>query len=387
MRVGFFVEKWGSVSETFITDLIVGLSNDKEIDCSIIANNLNGGILIKVVEILEIPFYALTSKFFIYLEKSLQLLGMENEIGKRRLALSYRNLYKNRIQTKIDVAYIDFGQIAILIRKYLVRHEIPFVVHFHGKDATQLMNDRFYLKEIKKVFHDASFILVASNHIKRRLVLEGCEKEKIKLVRLGVNIDKIKVKSEYHKKPYSFIHVGRLIEKKHPIATIHAFKLVKEKFLFVKLTLIGTGPLFNKCKQLINQLDLDESVNLAGSKDHKEILDEYANHDIYVQHSVSSSRGDQEGFALSLTEAMCAGLPVISTLHNGIPENVVDGETGFLVTEFDYEEMANKMIYLIEHPEMIKKMGQNGRKRVKKYFDQKIRVKNMSNLLSELANG
>ena len=58
------------------------------------------------------------------------------------------------------------------------------------------------------------------------------------------------------------------------------------------------------------------------------------------------------------------GMPVVSTYHNGIPEHVMDGVSGFLVREHDFESMAERMIRLIEDPQLRKEMGQRGRENI-----------------------
>ena len=63
------------------------------------------------------------------------------------------------------------------------------------------------------------------------------------------------------------------------------------------------------------------------------------------------------------------GLPIVSTLHNGIPEGVLDGKSGFLVPERDVDALTEKLEYLIEHPEIWPDMGQYGRKFVEERYD------------------
>ena len=77
----------------------------------------------------------------------------------------------------------------------------------------------------------------------------------------------------------------------------------------------------------------------------------------------------QEGIPVVLMEAMARGLPVISTFHSGIPELVIDRKTGLLVHERDADALSEKLEYLITHPEMQKKMGQEGRKYVEAHYD------------------
>jgi glycosyltransferase involved in cell wall biosynthesis len=96
---------------------------------------------------------------------------------------------------------------------------------------------------------------------------------------------------------------------------------------------------------------------------------------------VTAKSGDQEGFAISLAEAALHEIPVVSTFHNGIPENVIDGETGLLVKEFDFEAMAEKIIYLIENPEIAEQMGKAGRKHILNLCEPERRISKIKELL------
>jgi len=114
---------------------------------------------------------------------------------------------------------------------------------------------------------------------------------------------------------------------------------------------------------------------------HESALELLSNHWVYAQHSVTAMNGDQEGFAISPAEAAAYELPVVSTLHNGIPEHVIDGVTGFLVREFDYESMAERIIQLLQNPDLSMKMGQNGRKNILKLNNPEKRIESVHSIL------
>jgi colanic acid/amylovoran biosynthesis glycosyltransferase len=88
-----------------------------------------------------------------------------------------------------------------------------------------------------------------------------------------------------------------------------------------------------------------------------------------VAPSITAENGDQEGIPNVLKEAMALGLPVISTLHGGIPELVEDGVSGFLVKERDVDSLAERLAYLVDHPETWSKMGSEGRACIEKDYD------------------
>ena len=94
-----------------------------------------------------------------------------------------------------------------------------------------------------------------------------------------------------------------------------------------------------------------------------------SNSDILLAPSITAHDKDQEGIPVVLMETMAMGLPIISTLHSGIPELVQDGISGYLVPERDVDALAEKLNYLIEHPELWSEMGKAGRAFVEENFN------------------
>lgn len=72
---------------------------------------------------------------------------------------------------------------------------------------------------------------------------------------------------------------------------------------------------------------------------------------------------------VSVSQAMACGLPVITTRHSGLPEQVVHGVTGLVVPEGDWRALADALMQLIEHPELWAEKGRAGRARVKQMYD------------------
>jgi len=119
-------------------------------------------------------------------------------------------------------------------------------------------------------------------------------------------------------------------------------------------------------------LNIENHVQFLGSVDQGEIVNLYHKSHLFVLASVTASSGDREGQALVLQEAQAVGLPVISTKHNGIPDGVLDGRSGYLVPEKNVEALAQKINYLLDHPECWVEMGRRGREFVENKYDTKI---------------
>jgi len=117
-------------------------------------------------------------------------------------------------------------------------------------------------------------------------------------------------------------------------------------------------------KQRFSHLVDSGNLNFTGAVDHKRALGLLQQAKVFVQHSVTSGTGDQEGLPNSIVEAMRNGKPVVSTIHSGIPEIVEDGKSGFLVQEHDYHSFADFMIRLIEDDQLREAMGNEAKAKV-----------------------
>ncbi len=89
---------------------------------------------------------------------------------------------------------------------------------------------------------------------------------------------------------------------------------------------------------------------------------------LFVLASVSVE-GDREGQGLVLQEAQAAGLPVVATQHGALPEGILPDQSGLLVPERDVDQLAERLNFLVEHPERWPIMGRAGRRFVEEHFD------------------
>ena len=85
-----------------------------------------------------------------------------------------------------------------------------------------------------------------------------------------------------------------------------------------------------------------------------------------------------------ISQALATGLPVITTKHSGLPDQVKDGKNGFLVDEGNYELLAEKIIYMIEHPELWSGMGRRGREHVLLNYNSETLIEKQIDLYKEI---
>ena len=96
---------------------------------------------------------------------------------------------------------------------------------------------------------------------------------------------------------------------------------------------------------------------------------------------MTNRSGDQEGFGLSLAEAAMLELPIVSTLHDGIPEQVEEGQTGYLVREHDFETMAERLVLLLRSPRTVREMGKAAREKIQGLFSGRGRADHIAEII------
>lgn len=210
---------------------------------------------------------------------------------------------------------------------------------FHGYDVS--MNDVIarYVPHYQRLFASSELFLPVSEHWAERLIGWGCDRRKIFVGRMGVNVDR------FHYRPpaapehtFEVLVVGRLTEKKGIDYAICAMAMIDAP---VTLTIIGGGELSGPLRQLATSLGVQDRVRFLGKQAHSEITRRLRQANAFLLPSVTASTGDMEGIPVALIEAMASGLPVISTRHSGIPELIEDGKTGFLAPERNARALAN----------------------------------------------
>ena len=262
-----------------------------------------------------------------------------------------------------NFVWLEFGTTAWIAKEILEALAVPYFINVHGYDITSAFKSDSYREGFVELANKSSAVICASNHTKMLCQLAGIDTDRLRVIRYAIDearFPELQLKTSHP----SFVHFGRLTDKKGPLITLEAFALVVAEHPQAQLTFVGDGPLLSQLKERIGNYGLEDSVQVLPGMDWNDGMTLVSRHWVYCQHSVTALDGDQEGFALSPAEAAVLGLPVVSTWHNGIPEHVLHGETGLLSREHDFETMARHMRELIEDESMRQEMGRKGRENI-----------------------
>ena len=248
----------------------------------------------------------------------------------------------------IDVVHAHFANVGAIYLNSLKKIKTPLIISFYGYDYKKipLQNPKLGRK-YPALFKRSSKILVEGEHGREALIKLGCSADKITVLHLGVlpNSESIfKRKGQ----PLRLFQPATFVEKKGHIHTIHAFKKALQINPNVHLTLMGepvNKSLYNQCLSDASELVLQNKIIFKNFVPFSEFENELNKYDVLIQPSCHALDGDCEGGApISILHAHKLGIPVISTLHCDIPEEVIHEKTGLLSKEKDVKSICQHIL-------------------------------------------
>ena len=277
----------------------------------------------------------------------------------------------------LSLIHAHFGPNGVYAMALTEKLKIPLVVTFHGYDITltrkniwrtrKLLYYQFLFYE-EKLKRSAACFIAVSKFIQGKLIDQGYPEEKI--IQHYIGVDTVKFAPAVQKNGDRYILcVGRHTEKKGIATLLSAFARIAVKHPDVTLIQVGQGALTAKLQTLTKQLRIDRQVRFLGAQPHEKVRELMQQAEIFALPSQTAKSGECEGLPIVILEASASGVPVVSTYHSGIPEAVIDGETGFLVSEQDDRALAEKLDILLSDRALGEKMGQQGRKLIEEKFD------------------
>jgi colanic acid/amylovoran biosynthesis glycosyltransferase len=393
MKIAFVVGAFPALSETFIINQIIGvIARGHEVDIYSYQPSHTAKFHpdVEKYQLLTRTFYQpyLPKNHFWRLLKAVKLiiknfhknplvlLRSLNFFKYGKWAVSLKLLYSVIPLLKsepYDIIHCQFGTLA---REGMVWRDIgaikgKLITSFRGYDISLFVHqqgEQIY----DELFAKGDFFLANCKFFQKKAIRLGCDPRKIFVHGSGIDCSKFHFQARLPPEPHDKIYIvstGRLVGKKGLEYSIRAVAQVAKFHHNIEYSIIGDGYLKAELQQIIYKLNVADKIKLLGWKNQPEIIEILDKSHIFIAPSVTSDDGNQDAPVNTLKEAMAMGLPVISTLHGGIPELVEDGISGFLVPERDVDAIAQRLTYLIEHPEIWPKMGKAGRAYVEKHYN------------------
>lgn len=282
-----------------------------------------------------------------------------------------------------DVVLAEYGPTGVALMDVCKELSIPLVVKFHGYDSFLTPVVEKYRAGYSRLFEYVSAVVTVSKHQAKAVTALGALQEKMHVIPTGVDTERFCGGAPDAVPPH-FVSVGRFVDKKAPESLLLSFSTLADSIPEVRLTMVGDGVLHETCTRLATGLGLADKVDFVGRVNHDTVVEIMRKARCFVQHSVTSASGDQEGTPNAILEAMATGLPVIATRHGGISDAVIHRQTGLLCEEGDVSAMAQNMSTMALDPEKAARMGQTGRKQAQELHEMSFMTNKLFRLLERV---
>lgn len=313
------------------------------------------------------------------------LIGTSERLFDIRTFFSLlRYLKRNKfdiVQTSLPAPNL-FGRLAALFTK------VPYIIieeHSYYERYNPYLG--FLFRTINKILSRYTYKIIAcSDAVMQTIVKEEKISEDTFLAIHNV-IDTKKFIIDYSKKEARIKlglnpdmpvigFIASLAPRKGHLYLLQAMRIILHSYPETILFIIGDGPLKRELEISREQNQLHNSVKFLGFRRDTPLLLKAM--DIFVSPAI------KEAFGINLIEAMFMSLPCIATKVGGIPEVVIDGETGILVPSADSKALANAIKELLDKPELAKRYGKAGNRRVLENFTVDKYIRKLENLYDEL---
>jgi glycosyltransferase involved in cell wall biosynthesis len=348
--------------------------------------------------------------------ESMLVTGVEGKYEGNMLDLAAAKGVKPVIVPQLRRNIDPIGGLITLFKLYrLMRREKPHIVHTHTATAGLLGRLAAKLAGVPVILHTfhghvlrgyfgplRSKVLVWMERCLARLsdrivtVSEGqrwelagygiAPLEKITVVPLGFELEDLLTCESHHgelRRELGFAKdnkligiVARLVPIKNHRLFLQAAQVVAEAVPQARFLVVGDGELREELEAYARDLGLNGRVLFTGWR--RDLPRLYADLDVVALTSIN------EGTPVSLIEAMAAGVPVVATAVGGVPDVVVEGETGYLVEGGDVKRLAGAIVELLRNPKEAREMGQKGREVAYPKFAAQTLIANVEGLYAEL---
>lgn len=308
------------------------------------------------------------------------------------------------IQLRPDIIHFASGWYPLMVTRLCPGFaHIPIVWTIHNLPPHEhhlniARNDRInkpfelvYFKAIRSFaklslrFYSYSRIIAASEATADKIAKEGVSPNKICIIPNGVDIPYLsnteKQETKLPNARHVVLTVAGIIEHKGQLNIIKSAPEVIAKFPKVLFLLVGpirSKYYFSLLEEAIRELRLEQNVKVTGAVSQKDLLSYYQLCDLYLQPSL------EEGFCITMLEAMACGKPVIGTPVGEIPKLITESKAGILISDSSPVEISRAVIKLLASEEVRKEFGERAREYVTDSYSWEAVARQTASLYHEM---
>ena len=319
-----------------------------------------------------------------------------------------RTALKRFLRTRKLATFKHFLQAGYLVRRFLPGSQ---VVHFHAHFAhspasvalfaSQLSGLEFSFtahakdiytsdpRQLAEKLQLARFVVTCTEYNRRHLLAlsDGNQQSIAPVRRVYHGIDLSLFRPDAHpadpeRRPV-ILTVARLTAKKGIPTVLEAVRILKQRGVAVRHTLIGDGEDRHKILALIERLDLTGTTRWLGTLPHEQVLQHYRQATVFVLGCEVAPNGDRDGIPNVLLESMAMGVPVVATAVSAIPELVESEKTGLLVASRSPEQLADAIQRVVGDPVLRNRLIDNGTNCVRRHFDNRQLILDLEKMFLE----
>ncbi|MCH7818930.1 MAG: glycosyltransferase [Candidatus Marinimicrobia bacterium] len=258
----------------------------------------------------------------------------------------------------------------------------PFILSTWGSDIIISPREYWIMKKFVEYSLKKTDLVTATSEMlasaTEKFIYDG---RSVHTIPFGVDVDLYFPATTSPRNESICIGLVKSFEEKYGVEyLIRAMKIVVDRGFNSNLVLVGDGSQFDNLVNLGRSLGISNLIKFIGKVDNSKVASYLQTMDIFVVPSISSS----ETFGVAVIEASSCAIPVIASDIGGLSEVVVDGETGYLIPPRNEEAIAEKIIKLIEEPELRQNLGANGRKFVLDNYDWNLCAKKMEEVYESI---
>ena len=265
-----------------------------------------------------------------------------------------------------DLVHFEFGTLAVgrMHLKALLGCRVTASFRGYDLNASGWAEPDYFAEVWEKI--DALHFL--GQALWRQAQRRGCSRlKKHALISPAIDADCFAPNFSKHSEtasdcPLRILTVGRLAWEKGDEYAIEAVQLLIEQGICAELRILGAGSALESLAFARHQLGVESAVHFLGAATPAQVRQVLLEADVFLHASVS------EGFGNAVLEAQAMALPVVCSDAGGLPENVIDGETGWVVPRRDARALAEKLARLARDPASRQRLGAAGRQRVVEHF-------------------